>query len=285
MKNNALDNLSPEARQRVENALQALGGGVPPQNIFVSQHPDLFPGNMPQETGQYTQDASMPFGGATFPGMNQVSSSQFTDALKQQMGGSQTWAHWEYGPEEWALFDLIDWVPVRNKSRLALIMGPILYLGIIGVLMAVVWAVSQSIDEILFIVPAPAIILLMVLMFVMISAGASIKGAKKRYQARQNQAEPHRVTFSHGGIWEAGTYFSFDCGGLELESVKMTAHPAVLHFKLLKYNFDGSWTGTAENIHILVPRGHEQEAEQLRQRYYAEVIKTRNKPYNPPEPV
>jgi hypothetical protein len=35
---------------------------------------------------------------------------------------------------------------------------------------------------------------------------------------------------------------------------------------------------------VLVPRGHEGEAEQLLQRYEAEVINT-NRTYNPREPV
>jgi hypothetical protein len=227
----------------------------------------------------------MAFGGTTFPGMNQVFSGQFTNASQHQKGNGQAWAHWEYAADEWALFDRVDWVPVRNKSRLMLILGPLLCLVIIGVLLAVVWMASQSFTVVLAIGLAPAIILLTALMFVMISAGSSVGGAKKRHQARQNQAEPHRVTFSREGIWEAGEYFSFRFGNLELESVKMTAHPAVLHFKLLKFNSDGSWTGTAQKIHILVPRGHEGEAEQLRQRYYAEAIKTWKKPPHPPEPV
>jgi hypothetical protein len=265
MENNPLDNLPPETRQRVENALQALGGGTPPQNVFVTQYPGEIMGHMLQETRQYAEEA-------------------FDSRQKKQIGHDQAWAHWEYDSAEWALFDKIDWEPLRNKSRLTLILGPILYLVIIGVLLAIVWIISHSLPAVLAIVLAPAIILLTALMFPMLSATASIREAKKRYQARQNPAEPHRITFSWGGVWESGTYFPLNAGRLELESVKMTASPAVLHFKMLKRNQDGSWTGTAQKIHVIVPHGYEEEAEQLRQRYYADVIKSWKKPIHPPEP-
>lgn len=283
MENNPLDNLPPEARQRVEAALQALGGGTSP-SVFISQSPGANQGNVPQETGWHPEGGPGVFGGGTFPGMNQVFSSLFTNVSKKQAGHDQAWAHWDYDPYEWALFDKVDWVPVRNKSRRTLIMGPVLCLAIIVALLTVVWVASQSIAVALLVVLAPAIILLTVLMLLMISAASSVKEAKKRYLARQNQAEPHRVTFSNEGVWEAGTFFAFKFGRLELESVKRTANPAVLHFKMLKFNYDGSWTGTAQRVHVLVPRGYEAEAEQLRQRYYTEVIKVKTK-YNPPEPI
>jgi hypothetical protein len=287
MENNPLDQLPPETRQRIENALQAFGGGVPPQNVFVSQYPGAAtPGYVPPQTGQHAEDHPGALGGGTFPGMNQIFSGQFTMGQKNRTGESQAWAHWEYGPYEWSLFNKIDWLPVRNRSQRTLIMSPVICLVIIGALLAVLLVGFQvPIPATFAIVLTSAILLLTALMFVMISAANSGKGAKARYQARQNQAEPHRVTFSRQGIWEAGTFFPFNSAGLELESVKLTANPAVLHFKMLKFNSDGSWTGTAQKIHVPVPRGSEGEAEHLRQRYYAEGIKTWKKPYNPPEPV
>ena len=193
----------------------------------------------------------------------------------------QGWAHWEYDPYEWAAFDRIDWEPVRNKARLTLILSPIVYL----VIMVVLWVLFRS--SALFVMLVAAMILLIGLILLMVSAANSTREAKKRYQARQNPAESHRVTFASDGIWESSVYISFRFGRSRLESVKLTANPAVLHFKMPKLNSDGSWTGFTRKLQVLVPRGHEAEAEQLRQRYYAEVIAPWKVPstYNPPEPV
>ena len=196
------------------------------------------------------------------------------------------WAHWEYDPYEWASFDKVDWEPIRNTSRLTLILGPIMYL----VIMVVLWVLFVSFTPILvalIVVIFSAIALLVGLIFLLVSAAASVREAKKRYQARHNPGESHRVTLASNGVWESGAYFTLKSGRWGLQSVKLTANPAVLHFKLIKRNSDGSPTGATQKLHILVPRGHEAEAEQLRQRYYAEVIAPWKKPstYNPPEPV
>jgi hypothetical protein len=259
MENNPLDQLSPEVRQRVEQSLQALGGGVTPQNIFVSQYPSAIPDHVPQGAQPRSQHASGSSG--------------------------QGWAHWEYDPYEWAAFDQVDWEPIRNKSRLTLILSPIIYL----VIMVVPWVLFVSSAPIVMlglVMLGPAIVLLTGLIILMASAANSAKEAKKRYQARHNPAESHRVTLASNGVWESGVYFSLKSGRWGLDSVKLTANPAVLHFKLLKRNSDGSWAGSTQKLHVLVPRGHEAEAEQLRQRYYAEVIAPWKKPvtYNPPEP-
>lgn len=115
------------------------------------------------------------------------------------------------------------------------------------VIMVVLWVLFVSSAPIVVLIPA--IVLLVGLIILLVSAANSAKEAKKRYQARHN--------------------------------------PAVLHFKMLKRNSDGTWTGTTQQLHVLVPRGHEAEAEQLRQRYYAEVIAPWKQPatYNPPEPT
>jgi len=52
-----------------------------------------------------------------------------------------------------------------------------------------------------------------------------------------------------------------------------------------KLNSDGSWTGLTRKLHVLVPAGHEAEAEQLRQRYAEVIAPWKNRAYNPPEPV
>src|SRR5260221_12579827 len=58
MEINPLDQLSPEVRQRVEQSLQALRGGVTPQNIFVSQYPGAIPDRVPRVAEPSARDAS-----------------------------------------------------------------------------------------------------------------------------------------------------------------------------------------------------------------------------------
>ena len=250
MENNPLDNLPLETRQRVENALQALGGGTL-QNVFVSQ----------------------------------FTNAQVTNTPEQYVKHDQAWAHWEYGPVEWALFDKVDWEAIRNKARLTAIIGIVAFLMIIGALLSVVLLLLQPFNPAtLVIVLIPAILLLTVLIFLISSASYSTGKAKKRHEARQSQTEPHKVTFSEKGIWEAGTYFGINEIFLNLRSVKMTTQPAVLHFRITTASLGRNNTGHEDMIHVLVPWGHEAEAEQLRKRYYAEVIDAKKKPYNPREP-
>lgn len=134
----------------------------------------------------------------------------------------------------------------------------------------------------------PIIILLVLLVSLMMTATAANREAKKRYQARQNQTEPHRVTFSREGLWEAGTFFALHADLIKLKSVKMTANPAVLHLKVFKTwqnTINGNSRRSGWTIHVPVPRGYEAEAEQLRQRYDIEVINPKKATYNPREPV
>jgi len=254
-----LNNLSPEVRQRVEQSLQALGGGVTPQNIFASQYPGAIPGHMSQ--------GAQP-------------SSQHTSGSSRQ-----GWAHWEYDPYEWAAFDQVDWEPARNTSWLILILGPIISLAII----ALPWLLFKSVAPLVLleVVLGPAIVLLTGLVVFMVSAATAAKEAKKRYEARHNPSAAHRVTFASSGIWEGGVSFLFRDGRWHLHSIKLTANPAVLHLKLLKRNADvrGTWSGLSQKIRILVPRGHEAEAEQLRQRYAEVIAPWKNRAYNSPEPV
>ena len=204
----------------------------------------------------------------------------------QRASGSHgfAWAQWEYEPDEWGVFDQVDWVSVRNKSRLILILSPIIFL-VITMVLWVLLAPSAKMAAFFL-----AFILLTPLILVMFAAVGTLRKAKKRYQARHNPAEPQRrVTFTSYAIWLSGTSFPFIAGSWHLESVHATANPTMLHFTLRLSPLPGEGGGYSDwpktqRFHIPVPRSHEAEAEQLRQRYYAEVIKEKKKPANLPEP-
>jgi len=218
-----------------------------------------------------------------FAGMNPVFSSQSSTALKTRTGNSHVWAHWEYLADEWALFDRVDWVSVRNTSVLVLLLTPLLSLVIMAVLWIRFWPESQ------FLVFGLGILLLTLSPWVIILPAYALSTARKRHLARQNPEQPHRVTFSREGLWVAGTYYALNGvvkGRVQkLASVKLTAQPAVLQLKLRRWYPDGKSTGLPQRIHVLVPRGHEAEAEQLRQRYDTELINSWKKLNNPPEPI
>jgi hypothetical protein len=242
--------------------------------------------NLPPETQQRVQDALQSFAHGGFQGMTPAFVTQFTNAPQQQTHTPQAWAHWEYGADEWALFDKIDWEATRRKSQLTTSIGSVMFLLVIGVLLFVVLTLIQPFNPAtLVLVIVPAILLLTALIFLIGPASYSTSEAKKRYEARQNLTEPHKVTFSEKGVWEAGTYFGLNELFLKLKSVKLTAQPATLHFTITTSSLGRNSSGHVDTIHVLVPRYHEEEAAQLAQRYYSEVIDTSKKPYNPREPV
>jgi hypothetical protein len=222
---------------------------------------------------------------------------QEKQASKNQ--GKQGWAHWEYAPEEWALLDRIDWGRVVQRYWLTSV------LGILGFLLAVallIWfaVIAPNIGSFGVIMIVPLIILLLYA----VVPGTAYRKAKKRHQARQNPSQPQKVTLSGQGIWEAGTHFPFAGSGVEarelnvkLREVRLTSEPTTLHFRIeyLIRNNANTLNKTEinrETIHLLVPRGHESEAEHVAQRFRTEVIEARelaakrihDSIVNPPEP-
>jgi hypothetical protein len=232
----ALNTLSPEKRQRVEDALRSLGEhglqGMSPTYI-VQQN---------GTPGQYTQQSSSPIN------------------LHYTREGD-SWAHWEYAPDEWKLFDQIDW-HFQPLLFWVLLLGTLISLG--GAI--VPWIITFS-----FIAPAflfiSAVVLWVVFFFFLMCYIAPYRAAWKRHKARKQQA--HTVTFSRRGIWEAGVAFALDENGTILKKVTQTSQPSVLHFHL-KQNVGSSYQGSTyvpSTLRVLIPRGHEAEAGSLLQRF------------------
>ena len=186
----------------------------------------------------------------------------------------QAWVRWEYSPEEWARLDRIDWRPRRRAC----------FWGLVGVLPGglgffLVAVSGSAVAGVL----AGAMAALPILLLFWLSHGTE---AAQRHTARQQSAQPHRVTIAKQGMWEAGAYFPLD----SLAAVKMTARPAVLHFHSFTVYTDTASADTASSYRrrVLVPRGREEEAERLVQRFRTEVIEAREHAWqrmlNPPEP-
>ena len=203
---------------------------------------------------------------------------QHIEARAQQAQGndSQAWVQWEYSPKEWARFDQIDWMP-RRRACFWLLMGLLPFGFGLGL-----FAVSgSSVAGVL----AIAIVALGILFFFWISHGTE---AAQRHKARQKSVPPHRITISAQGMWEAGVYFPLT----NLARVKMTSQPPVLHFHsimLYTSSTEAADTVASYRRRVLVPSGHEEEAERLVQRFRTEVIEAQEQAsqrvMKPPEPV
>jgi hypothetical protein len=113
--------------------------------------------------------------------------------------------------------------------------------------------------------------------------------ARKRHKARQQ--EPRTVTISKEGVWEAGTFFPLNKFlDANLKKVTLTLDPPVLHFRLTRFHLGKNWRAspTSATLHVPVPRGQEEEAGFLQERFQTEVIQARaqleKRLNNPPEP-
>jgi hypothetical protein len=182
--------------------------------------------------------------------------------IDQPSQTGDAWAHWEYRPEEWAQFDAIDWKATR--LTVVLLVGCVLLiLPVLGVLLL---GSSPLYSGIAF---GGGFTLLMVAFGGFVFSFFSVQEGRKRHQARQSPS--HRVTFSRLGVWEAGVYFPIHDGDMTLQKVSMTAQPAIMHFRRSRFiNFES--TPQTVTLRVLVPRGHEAEAERLRQRYQSEIL-------------
>lgn len=194
--------------------------------------------------------------------------------------GSNAWARWDYTPDEWAAFDQLDWVPVRNRSLLMLILSPTLFLAITTI--SFLWGSPDQVGLLLTLL----LLLLIATIWLMIAAIAALIDTGKRHRARHKPAELPRVTLTASGLWLTGTYFPLREDFWHIKWVKMTTNPTVLHFKLRQTGIiEGHTTDigliSTRTIHIPVPRSHEAEAEQLWQRYDDMVARSKKKPEHP----
>ena len=213
---NPLDGLPPEVRQRVEEALRASGGGA--------------------------------FGGIT-PSYVHVEVSK--QPAQIHLGGNRAWAHWEYGPTEWELFDKIDWGAARRRYRLLVWISTLVYLLLAGVSALFIFVLQPfNLNYAIFWMVAAFLLLLALLLLIYFST-YPYSEAKKRHKARQNQTQPQRVTFSERGVWEAGTYFPLNEVFMNLKNVQMTSQPSVLHFKRERLHFRQS--SEYDTLRVLVP--------------------------------
>jgi hypothetical protein len=198
----------------------------------------------------------------------------------------EAWVHWEYSPEEWALFEKVDW----NTQRF--IFWGLASCCTASVIAAILpWFILPSEADAgqLLSIFLPALLGWCVFFPFTMAYLFSYIDARKRHQARQQ--ESRTVTFSRVGVWEAGIFFPLD-KFLEanLKKVTLTLDPPVLHFRLTRFHLGKNWRAspTSATLHVPVPCGQEEEAGFLWERFQTEVILARaqqeKRLKNPPEP-
>ncbi len=207
------------------------------------------------------------------------------------MREDEAWVRWEYSPEEWALFDKIDW-GLRSVLFLVLLVGDTIFF--LGTFLP--WIVFSSDYDLARSVFLPDLVLCVGFFFALLFSGPTYTQVRKRHIARQKL--PHTVTFSKKGVWESGTFFPLnEMYEADLEKVTLTSQPPVLRFYFKKWSWDSKGSGSSllTSLRVLVPHGQEGEAGLLLERFQTEVIAVRKQKEergrqeqerrkNPPEP-
>lgn len=188
---------------------------------------------------------------------------------------NQAWVHWEYTPEEWALFDRVDWRSAQLRYWLPNVIVPVaLFLLSALLFQAGVFQVG--------VLGAVSFILIVVMGVLFMVRVYDYGEARKRHKARRHQTQL-RVTLARKGVWEAGTFFELS----GLRTVRLTSQPTVLCFRCRHKTYDrtNNTTYNYSTVNVPVPHGRENEAAQLVERFN-EVIREikQYKGYNPPEP-
>lgn len=209
-----------------------------------------------------------------------------TDLSSPSKRESEVWMRWEYTPEEWALFEQLDFGLISRKYWRITSISILTYM-LAGIFAGIFAWIRLSIPPLAIVVPS---ILLAPLILIIAYSSRPYETAKKRQQARQKQSQHHQVTFSEKAIWEAGAYFPLAEWWEDLRKVEMTDNPPALHFSHREPRSNLSVNGNSsfiDKLHILVPRGHEAEARFLLERY-SSVIERRKRQkeeaLNPREP-
>jgi len=215
----------------------------------------------------------------------EASNQQQTGNQQQTSNQQGAWAHWDYTHEEWALFEKVDWMPIR-----------LTFWGLVGGFVASViaiiqvWFIPDVVKSPLFGVFFLGVLGFCVFLPFMFLYHFPYIDARKRHKARQQVSRT--VTFSKEGVWEAGTFFSLDAV-LKVQRVTLTSDPPVLHFRLAIGRNEKYWppSDTSSILHIPIPRGQEEEAGLLLKRFQTVIQERaqREKQWeaqrnNPPEP-
>ena len=162
------------------------------------------------------------------------------------------WARWQYSQDEWQSFTEREWARTKRKVKtvpLQTLAGGL----VIGLLLA--WrAKDVTLGQGLifgFVLGIPIAILIAVTTYLT---------GKSTYKKRLSAAGG--VYIGPKGVYQDGTYSTWDQFGVKLNEVNLEpGDPSVVHFEIKGHR------GAIQEVRVAVPRGREQEAMELVQRF------------------
>ena len=162
------------------------------------------------------------------------------------------WARWQYSQDEWQSFTEREWARTKRKVKTA----PLQTLAgglVIGLLLA--WSAKDvTLGQGLifgFVLGIPIGILIAVTTYLT---------GKSTYKKRLSAAG--EVYIGPKGVYQDGSYSTWDQFGMKLNEVKLEpGDPSVVHFEIKGHR------GAIQEVRVAVPRGREQEATELVQRF------------------
>lgn len=179
--------------------------------------------------------------------------------IREMVVEGNHWAHWQYSQDEWQRFAEAEWTRTRGKARTV----PFKILGGLVVVCALLSLTSKDLkltDGLLVgaVLGVPIGILGGILTYVI---------GKSTYKKRL--ANVGEVYIGPKGVYQEGSYSGLKGYGLKLQKVEVQqGDPSVLHFEVRDSR--GRSTTTTE-IRVAVPRGQEQQATELVQRFQGEM--------------
>lgn len=178
---------------------------------------------------------------------------------RAELLAGQHWAHWQYDPDTWQRFAAAEWARRRRQ------VVP-WSLGAAAFSLVVVWLASEKAGSWPWDVGQTVLACLVV--GGVVGAGVYVDGWQV-YRTRLGR--PQAVYIGPRGIYQHGNYIPFRPPGPELRGVELVpGDPAALCFRL-KY---GRWARSFySTVRVAVPRGREEEAATLVERFAAELAR------------
>jgi len=190
------------------------------------------------------------------------SNSSYGGAWNEAKEGPAVWVLWRYEPDEWAQFIAKDRARVSRGQRWWM-EGILLFAGLMGILWGTVVAASNGLEGLICgILP-------------LIWFGG-IEGAWWLLNSRSKGAQYNKLKWGPHEVAIGPTQARMGDSQIELVTPEVALTRVWINKRdptILRFRTEGIYRGTANEIWLPVPRGKEQEAEQLAERFRIEVIR------------
>ena len=253
--------------------------------MTAQEEPSGFHEQLPPDVSELVAKAFEAMDETSFPG------TTYREAFSLQENPSPArpdyWIRWEYAPDEWELFDRLDWSKALQSFLLAIGSAALLYIGIVGLFETTIVSSFSGSDALFPALFVPLMLLLPASLLLYFFAWLRFREARQRHFARQRG--PHRITIGSPHLfdqdmWLAGEHFPIQELFTELRKVKLSSRPPLVLSLHRRLDIKGGRGTYRDIIYLLVPRGREDEASQLVERFRSETIGASKRKNVPAEP-